>query len=128
MYGVVAPSRKSTKTDEEKVQHTGYGRRLMREAERIAVNRGYDKIAVIAGIGVRNYYRKLGYELRGLYMVKDLKKDEYKGLECPVVPFSENGVGRKTVPKIQTRDNRTAILIGSAVVVLSALFLWRKSR
>ena len=128
VYGVVAPSRKSTKTDEEKVQHTGYGRRLMREAERIAVNRGYDKIAVIAGIGVRNYYRKLGYELRGLYLVKDLKKDEYKGLECPVVPFSENGVGRKIVPKIQARDNRTAILIGSAAVVLSALFLWRKSR
>ena len=44
----------------------------MTEAEEMALKRGYKKIAVIAGIGTREYYRKRGYELRGTYMVKDL--------------------------------------------------------
>ncbi|OGY87683.1 MAG: hypothetical protein A2233_01920 [Candidatus Kerfeldbacteria bacterium RIFOXYA2_FULL_38_24] len=54
------------------VQHLGLGRRLMQEAERLSVEAGYKKIAVIAGIGVREYFRKLNYQLAGEYMVKDL--------------------------------------------------------
>lgn len=53
-------------------QHIGLGRALMNEAERIAREAGYKKVAVISGIGVRGYYRKLGYELEGTYMVKYL--------------------------------------------------------
>lgn len=54
------------------VQHLGFGRRLVEEAERIAHEAGYTKIAVIAGIGVREYFRKLGYALEGEYMTKQL--------------------------------------------------------
>ncbi|MDD5039669.1 MAG: tRNA uridine(34) 5-carboxymethylaminomethyl modification radical SAM/GNAT enzyme Elp3 [Patescibacteria group bacterium] len=54
------------------VQHVGLGKRLMAEAERIGRNAGYQKIAVIAGIGVREYYRKLGYRLKRTYMEKEL--------------------------------------------------------
>lgn len=54
-------------------QHKGLGKRLMTEAERIAKKAGYTKMAVISGIGVRGYYRKLGYRLQGSYMVKKLK-------------------------------------------------------
>lgn len=53
-------------------QHIGLGRRMMMEAERISKQNGYKKLAVIAGIGVREYYRKLGYNLEGTYMVKHL--------------------------------------------------------
>ena len=53
-------------------QHKGYGKRLMAEAERIARAAGYKKMAVIAGVGVRGYYRKLGYRLQGTYMVRSL--------------------------------------------------------
>ena len=53
-------------------QHVGFGRRLVAEAERIAREAGYTKLAIIAGIGVREYYRKLGYELEQTYMVKYL--------------------------------------------------------
>ena len=53
-------------------QHIGFGKRLMAEAERIAKENNYKKIAVISGIGVREYYKKLGYHLEGSYMVKDL--------------------------------------------------------
>ena len=46
---------------------------LMEEAERIASEEhGSHKIAVISGVGTRNYYRKIGYELEGPYMVKSL--------------------------------------------------------
>lgn len=53
-------------------QHIGLGRRMMNKAEEIALKNGYKKMAVISGIGVREYYRKLGYELEGTYMVKRL--------------------------------------------------------
>jgi len=59
--------------DDDAVQHRGFGRRLMAEAERITREEfGLARIAVIAGVGVREYYRKLGYELRDTYMVKEL--------------------------------------------------------
>jgi elongator complex protein 3 len=54
------------------VQHFGLGKALMLEAERLAKEAGYKKIAVISGIGVREYYRKLGYRLEGTYMVKGI--------------------------------------------------------
>ena len=54
-------------------QHRGFGRRLMAEAERIARDKfGLSRMAVISGIGVRGYYRKIGYRLEGTYMVKAL--------------------------------------------------------
>lgn len=53
-------------------QHVGFGKRLMKEAEKIAKDNGYKKIAVISGVGVREYYKKLGYHLNSTYMVKEL--------------------------------------------------------
>lgn len=53
-------------------QHVGFGRRLLAEAERLAAEKGYKKMAVISGIGVREYYRKRGYRLEETYMVKDV--------------------------------------------------------
>jgi len=57
----------------EAVQHQGMGRALVAEAERIARDEfGLGRVAVIAGVGVRGYYRRLGYELQDTYMVKDV--------------------------------------------------------
>jgi len=36
-------------------------------------DKDYKKIAVIAGMGAREYYRKLGYKLKNTYMVKAFK-------------------------------------------------------
>lgn len=52
------------------VQHRGLGQRLIAEAEKIAQRQGYPKMAVISGIGVRNYYRKFGYRLHHTYLIK----------------------------------------------------------
>lgn len=46
-------------------QHTGFGTQLMMKAEEIARAHGYTKMAVIAGVGVRNFYRRLGFEVEG---------------------------------------------------------------
>lgn len=56
-----------------KVQHRGFGSKLLKKAEEIAFENGYKKMAIISGVGVRNYYRKFGYELEGAYMCKILK-------------------------------------------------------
>jgi elongator complex protein 3 len=53
-----------------KVQHRGIGRQLLQRAEEIAKGDLY----VISGIGAREYYRKLGYELDGYYMLKEIRK------------------------------------------------------
>lgn len=70
VYGSVVPV---SSRDPSKFQHQGFGMLLMEEAERIAKEEhGSWKIAVISGVGTRNYYRKIGYELEGPYMVKKL--------------------------------------------------------
>jgi elongator complex protein 3 len=57
---------------ENSYQHRGYGKRLLETAENISKSHGYNKIAVISGTGVRNYYRKNGYELIDTYMLKTI--------------------------------------------------------
>jgi elongator complex protein 3 len=57
---------------DEAWQHHGYGKRLIGRAEAIAAEAGYGKIAVISGVGAREYYRKLGYERDGPYMSRHL--------------------------------------------------------
>ena len=71
VYGSVVPV---SARDPGKFQHQGFGTLLMEEAARIAKEEhGSFKIAVISGVGTRNYYRKLGYELEGPYMTKLLE-------------------------------------------------------
>lgn len=70
VYGSVVPV---SSRDPSKFQHQGFGMMLMEEAGRIArEEHGSSKLAVISGVGTRNYYRKMGYELEGPYMVKNL--------------------------------------------------------
>ncbi|XP_017152627.1 elongator complex protein 3 [Drosophila miranda] len=72
VYGSVVPV---NARDPTKFQHQGFGILLMEEAERIAVEEhGSRKLAVISGVGTRNYYRKLGYALDGPYMSKILSE------------------------------------------------------
>ncbi|MEK7528863.1 MAG: tRNA uridine(34) 5-carboxymethylaminomethyl modification radical SAM/GNAT enzyme Elp3 [Patescibacteria group bacterium] len=68
-YGAQVPI---SEHDELASQHIGFGKQLVQKAEEIAKKNGYKKIAVISGVGVRGYYRKLGYELEGTYMLKSL--------------------------------------------------------
>ncbi len=66
------------KQDNDASQHKGLGKKLVAAAERIvrdytATNHSpypIKRIAVISGVGVRDYYRKWGYRKAGTYMIK----------------------------------------------------------
>ncbi|MEW5872387.1 MAG: tRNA uridine(34) 5-carboxymethylaminomethyl modification radical SAM/GNAT enzyme Elp3 [Chloroflexota bacterium] len=53
-------------------QHIGLGAQLIQQAERIARQRGYRRLAVISAIGTRQYYLRLGFRRGELYLIKDL--------------------------------------------------------
>lgn len=64
VYGGVVPVHDR---DPTKFQHQGYGKLLMEEAERIARSEHKSvKLAVISGVGTRDYYRKLGYGMMSI--------------------------------------------------------------
>ncbi len=56
------------------VQHKGLGKKLLEESFEVARKKGFNKIAVISGVGVREYYRGLGFGLNknGEYMIRIL--------------------------------------------------------
>jgi elongator complex protein 3 len=65
----------SVEVGEEKAgaaQHIGLGTQLIAEAEAVARAKGFTRMAVIAAVGTRDYYRGRGFALGRRYMVKDL--------------------------------------------------------
>lgn len=68
-YGVQIPiDEKATKG----VQHKGYGKKLLKRAGEITKSHNLPKMAVISGVGVREYYKKQGFELGENYMIKSI--------------------------------------------------------
>jgi ELP3 family radical SAM enzyme/protein acetyltransferase len=123
VYGQLIASRPGEGKD-ERPQHRGVGTRLMRAAESIASERGYRKIAVIAGVGVRNFYRRLGYELTGdgQYLIKDLRSSKHRNRILDGEPFvleSSSSGNRSTAL-------RTAAAVGSAVLLALLVSLRRR--
>jgi len=54
-----------------KVQHKGLGKKLISEAEKIALKNNKNKMLIIAGVGAREYFiKKLGYKKEGPYVSK----------------------------------------------------------
>lgn len=71
-------SHQGTNAKSSSSQHKGLGRKLVNHAETIARDSGFNKIVVISGVGVRDYYRNLGYQLNDkYYMEKPLCKIDY---------------------------------------------------
>jgi len=74
-YGQMLSINNLVFNSKETPQHKGLGKKLIQEAEKITKEEfGINKIAVISGIGVRGYYRKLGYKLKTTYMAKSLDR------------------------------------------------------
>jgi elongator complex protein 3 len=70
VYGPLVPIHEKPR---DEWQHRGYGKNLLSEAEKIA-REEYDvkKLLVLSGIGVKEYYYKLGYKPDGAYVSKKL--------------------------------------------------------
>merc|ERR1711920_574212 len=114
-------------------QHIGIGRTLMGTAELIAAAHGWRKISVIAGVGVRNYYRKLGYSLqgKGQYLVKELapcpeaeKRRAPKSFETSFIEAANrvNQPARRQWPQL------AVAAVGVAAVALVAITLSKRWR
>ena len=73
VYGRVIPHFKTTEKKICAVQHRGFGKKLMREAESIARYNKYPLISVINGVGTEEYYvKKLGYKSNRFFVSKVL--------------------------------------------------------
>ncbi|VVB78914.1 Uncharacterised protein [uncultured archaeon] len=57
-------------------QHKGFGKKLIKSAEEIVKSEKIPELKIISGVGVREYYKKLGYKIdkQGFYMEKKIKK------------------------------------------------------
>jgi elongator complex protein 3 len=55
-------------------QHAGLGTRLLEQAEWIAREKGFQRMAVISAVGTREYYLERGFERGELYLVKTMEK------------------------------------------------------
>ena len=55
------------------LQHKGYGKKLLDEAERISLEEyGKSNLYVLSGVGVKEYYRNLGFKDDGVYLSKTI--------------------------------------------------------
>jgi len=73
VYGSISDV--NVKSNSHSTQHKGVGKNLMAIAELIAYRNKFYNILVISGVGVREYYKKLGYSNndKGYYMKKQIK-------------------------------------------------------
>ena len=58
--------------ENNKVQHTWLWKNLLDIAEKLSKQLNFENLSVISWVGVREYYRKQGYQLEWTYMLKKL--------------------------------------------------------
>jgi len=123
-YGKVVPCKENQKyyennnllfsqTEEEKPQHKGLGKKMIARAEEIAKLNGYKKIGVIAGVGVREYYRKLGYiedSEVGCYQIKYFKDE-----------FPKENFNKKSIDRVYVGIGLR--LLYATMIIFFAIFL-----
>lgn len=71
---VYGPSLSLGDANDGEAQHGGIGRLLLQRAGETAAAAGFRRLAVIASIGTRDYYRQQGFHAGELYMARDLPK------------------------------------------------------
>ena len=73
---VYGPALELGRRRDGRAQHIGLGTRLLERAADMARRAGYRRLAVIAAVGTRPYYRARGFHLEGTYMVRPLTTDD----------------------------------------------------
>mmetsp|Transcript_158800 Transcript_158800/g.281552 ORF Transcript_158800/g.281552 Transcript_158800/m.281552 type:complete len:627 (-) Transcript_158800:95-1975(-) len=96
------------------------GQMLVAAAEQLAASRSWPRIAVIAGVGVRTYYRALGYEQRGhgQYLIKDLRSSETTPLDSRSLELPLPEAAAK-LQEMKKRDSRHAQCRAALAITLS---------
>ena len=71
-YGMLTPISSNKKVS---AQHKGLGQKMIKEAEKICKKEfQLKKLAAISSVGAREYFKKSGFKLKELYMVKNLEE------------------------------------------------------
>ncbi len=65
---IYGPAVRIGESSDGEAQHIGLGERLIVQAKKMARDEGYQRIAVISAIGTREYYKRHGFDVDGLYM------------------------------------------------------------
>ncbi|AYV75695.1 MAG: putative elongator complex protein [Terrestrivirus sp.] len=69
-------------------QHSGFGTRLVLKAFEIARENGYKKMSVISGIGVKDYYRRFGFEDEEYFMTCRIPEEDFvpqsRSIQTPI--------------------------------------------
>ncbi len=107
------------------VQHRGFGRKLIKKAEEIATYQNYTKMAIISGVGVREYYRKFGYQLEGAYMTKQLIKPNQisQSIWLTLSNFYNNNTLNELFMKLQGFVIGIAMLIFLVINMFNNMFM-----
>lgn len=72
IYGKTVQVGDITELNGNNTQHRGFGTNLLKKAEEIAIEHNFTKMAVISGVGVKNFYRKNGFVDGKYYLIKNL--------------------------------------------------------
>jgi len=72
VYGQEIPLENPANTIMITAQHKGFGKKLLETAEKIAKHHKLKELLVLSGVGVKEYYRKLGYKDKDYYVAKKL--------------------------------------------------------
>ena len=82
VYGLLVKHGDQSKNNN--IQHKGIGSKLLNKAEEICLQNNIQKIAIISGVGVREYYQKKGYQLKNNYMIKKIHKKKIDFIELSI--------------------------------------------
>lgn len=78
------------------IQHSGIGKFLLNVAEYISYFYNFRKIAIISGVGVRNYYKKFGYTLdtenEGEFMIKNINYKPFNEIKLFNTEYNLNNI------------------------------------
>jgi len=99
-------------------QHQGLGKKLLKQAEEIAYSNGYNKMAIISGVGVREYYENRGYRLNNGYMKRDINRydfmsyriEDWSIILCIFVLVMSWIMGAYTITQDYSTDNTNDIV------------------
>lgn len=131
VYGILRAAGRAEQSqgdNDERPQHIGIGKTLMGTAELIAAAHNFKKISVIAGVGVRNYYRRLGYTLcgDGQYLIKELapcgssqRGKPPKSFETSFIEAADR-VMQRDEPVVKRGHVKTALALTGVVALLGA--------
>jgi len=67
---VYGPALDLDSSSQGEAQHSGLGTSLLKEAYRISQEQGFERLAVIAAVGTRQYYQRRGFQRGEMYMIR----------------------------------------------------------